>query len=223
MIRLRVSTLEAFRRVVETDFGDEPELIDRVRRGQWEEGTASEIMRAGTAWHKIIAEPIRFQQIGFEPVPFGGNPVPYTYFACNGFTFDDIAVEAATKHVGPGLHEVTRRKLFGAVEIEGTADLVCGLSLQDHKAKFSQPDARDYEDSLQWRFYLAIHEASWFRYNLFDFKDPKEGYCELKQIVSFRFWPYLGMEAELRGWITRFLDWAEARGLAHFLHYRRAA
>ena len=83
-------------------------------------------------------------------------------------------------------------------------------------------DARDYEASLQWRFYLLIHEGACFRYNLFDFANPKEGCCELRDIVSVRFWPYAGLESECRAWLKRFIEWAGDRRLLGLLD-RRAA
>lgn len=206
MIRLRVSTLEDFRRCVETDFGDEQELRDRLIRGQWAEGPTKWQMEAGTAWHALLAGK--------------SNGIKWTFHA------DDW--EKALSHIGPGLREITGRQTFRAagqvVEIEGTADVIHGLTVQDHKAKFSACDPRDYEDSLQWRFYLAIHGANSFRYNLFDFKDPDDsGYCKLKQIVSFRFWRYPALEGECLAWVERFLEWARATALLSHLHLPRHA
>lgn len=223
MIRLRVSTLETFRRVVQTDYQPESELIETLRRGQWTDGPANWQMNAGTAWHAILANPIRTQQI-----EFGCDGVPYTVHESGGFRFSGPDVQAALRHVGPGLHEVPAGRTWDIdgrqVRVTGTADHVRGLVVQDHKTKFSTPDARDYEASLQWRFYLLLQEAVVFRFNLFDFRDPDDtGLCELKEIVSFRFWPYVGMEADCRFWLREFLAWADDRGLLGLLEGEKKA
>lgn len=222
MIRLRTSTLEAFRRVVETEYADEAELIESLKRGQWTEGTPSWQMQAGTAWHHVLQHPLGTQQFDC----YDGTP-DITHEGPFGYRFGGADVAASLRHVGPGLCEVTGGRYFQAggqrVLVEGTADHVHGLDLQDHKTKFSAPDARDYEPSLQWRFYLLIHQGAWLRYNLFDFSQPKEGFCELRDIVSFSMWPYVGMEADCREWIGRFLDWASDRGLLPYLEPKKEA
>lgn len=220
MIVLRTSTLESFRRVVETAFGDETELRQRLIRGQWDDGPANWMMEAGTEWHRLLASEhhnvIRYgRDHASEPI--------------RQFQFDGEEVLAARKYTGPGLVEVTGRKRFGEfrgvpVIVEGTADHLRGLVIQDHKTKFSPSDPADYAPSLQWRFYLLIHEMSVFRFNLWDFKEPdKNGFCQLRDVHSFNFWPYESMAADCHSWVTSFLTWAEDQNLLRFLLPRRAA
>lgn len=203
MIRLRVSTLEAFRRVVATEWGDEAELAERIERGQWAEGPSNWMMDAGTALHRILEGKA---DEGCDGALFSG-----------AYCFDQTAANAILRHQGPGVRELTARRVFDLggrkVEVEGTADHARGLVLRDAKTKFTTPDAKDYEPSLQWRYYLQIHGARLFVYDLCHFADPKDGYCEFKGIVSFRFWTYPGLEEECRVWLARFLDWAESRKL----------
>lgn len=207
MIRLRVSTLEAFRRVVTSDYGSESELIETLRRGQWADGPATEIMRAGTVWHAALAGP--------------------EYSTKEFFFFNDV-VDQAREYTGPGICELTGWRTWTIgdrlVQLEGTCDHIRGLVVTDHKTKFSTPDARDYEKSLQWRAYLLIHEAACFRYLLWHFADPTDaGYCELRGVTSFKFWPYPNMEAELVEWLGWFVDWVVSRGLLSCVEDRREA
>lgn len=209
MIRLRVSTLESFRRVVDTEYGDEAELIASVKRGQ-EGGPTNWKMEAGTAFHVLLADPMALEGVNQDEAIQEGD---YAFLASD--------LDEAKQHVGHGLHEIQARKSFlvdgRLVEVRGTADWLRGLVIQDHKCKFSAPDARDYEASLQWRFYLLLHEARVFRYNLFSFKDPKDGFCEMTGITSFKFWAYPDLETECREWLSRFVEWAEARHLIPYL------
>lgn len=214
MIRVRVSTLEAFRRVVATEYGREDELVAAIKAGQ-EGGPANVHMRAGTAWHALLAMP--------------KEELAERYDATQGVHVQDVfafdGVDGARRHVGPGVCEVTTRQVYDAfgvpVEVKGTTDHMRGLDLQDHKAKFSALDAKDYEPSLQWRFYLSLFGARSFRYNLFAFKEPADwlvsNLCELREILSFTFWPYPGMDDELRSWLHRFVSWARDRDLMGYL------
>lgn len=226
MIRLRVSTIEAFRRAAETEWGDEAEVEATLRRGQWTEGPANWQMLAGTAWHRAMA----LESADAVDEVYSDAIMDWETFCHYGdyeFLSDDI--QTAIAYCGPGLREITHSRPFALgeldVEIEGTADLVQGLSVSDHKTKFSPSDPGDYEESLQWRLYLLIHQARVFRYNLWEFKDPKDGFCALKDVCSFRFWPYPQMEQDCLYWIRRFLGWASDRDLIRYLvnDQRRAA
>lgn len=220
MIRLRVSTLEQFRKVSETDYESEANLIERIRRGQWaDDGPQEWYMQAGTAWHRAMACD-HSDEIREEKGEDGSDVCTIRY---GDFWFASEDIQAGLRHCGPGLREVTGRQVFGAwgnvpIQIEGTTDLIHGLGIQDHKTKFSSADPDDYEPSLQWRFYLLIHEAIKFRYNLFEMRDPDENnLILLKEICSFRFWPYPGMDADCGHWLRRFMEWADSKRLIGYL------
>lgn len=247
MIRVTVTQLESFRRVLDTEYGSEEELVASVRgepyKPSWQ-------MEAGTAWHDLLATPraemcdrkrsagnyyvcesaaasaaeSARRSVGGETVGHFRCPEclcwhvgkPGTLFR-NGYVFADRDVTAARLHVGPGLHEVKALRVWQigphAVNVVAQADHVNGLALQEHKTKFSPPDPKDYEPSLQWRFYLAVHGAAVLRYNLWHFKEPDDGFLELRGAVSFRLWPYAGLESDCRAWLTRFVEWAESKRL----------
>jgi hypothetical protein len=209
MIRIRRSFLEDYRRVVASDFGDEAALIRAVKGNP---DPPNWMMECGTGFHRALA--------GEPPDEYGPDKANELRFGQAWFRDEDI--DAGKAHVGRGLHEVLARKRIEiaghVVEVEGTADWVLGLVLQDHKCKWTTPDARDYEGSLQWRVYLWLHDAAMLRYNLFSFKDPDpEGLVKLKEIVSFKFWRYDGMEAEIAEWVRRFVEWADERSLLPYL------
>lgn len=210
MIRVWVTLLESFRRVLETEWGRESEVIDAIRGAP---RATSWQMEAGTAWHKALeADPIIAD-------PHWTNPDELIESGAFSFLAGDV--HAAQEAIGPGLWEVPGTRVFDVgglpVEVSGRLDHVRGLVIQDQKAKFSSADARDYEDSLQWRLYLLIHGGACFRYNLWSFRDPKDGLCELRDVLSFRFWPYAGMEGDCLQLMERFVDWARSRNLLGFL------
>lgn len=213
MLHIRRSFLEGFRRVLETPYGDEEALVRAIRGNP---DPVSWQADAGTAWHSALADD---QTLTFSSphTPDDRGRLVHSGFYC----FSILDVVDAREYVGPGLTEVPGRMHYhradGCLEVTGTADHIHGLKIQDHKTKFSPCNAQDYEQSLQWRFYLLIHECSVFQYNLWSLADPKDGYCRLKNVIDFRFFPYAGMEADCRDWVRRFVEWAGDKGLLPYL------
>lgn len=209
MIHLRTTTLEKFRTVLETSYGSEEELLDYIKSGQT--GQPNWKMACGTSWHTLLAMN--------DAEGFGQR------IEEGGFEFANEDLQAARKHVGPGLCEVSAKQRFEVgkevVEIDGTCDRIRGLVIRDAKCKFSPVDPMDYAASLQWKIYTLLFGTEVFVYDLFSFADPRDGYCELKAIDSFRFWRYAGLENEVRDWIRRFVQWASDRNLLPFLQRKR--
>lgn len=200
MLRISVTTLEQFRRLFHTDYANETELIASVRR---EPFAPSWQMIAGSAWDWCVQ--------------FDSG-----HLAKDGYYFDAVARDHARKAIGKGLYQVKQTvevdTKFGPVTLVGVADQINGLVIHDHKACFSSPNAGNYDHSLQWRFYLWMFGGKRFKYNLFDFKEPKKnGYCELDGIISFSLWPYDRMRDDCMRWLTEFLAWAESRNLMKYL------
>lgn len=201
MFCVRTTALEAFRRL-DTPLGDEAALVRALQGNpdppRWQ-------MEAGTEWHSLLAserpEVVRYgRDIKAEP--------------SRQYKFDGDLVKEARAYTGEGLVEVAAERLYGDLLVTGRCDWINGLHLQDHKITFSGPDSEWYEPSLQWRFYLWIFGATSFRYNLWYFKEPDDsGWCNFKEVYSFRVWRYPEMEAECEEWLDRFLVWANLRGL----------
>ena len=216
MIRISTTTLESFRRVLETEYGDEAALIAQIKgvplAPSWQ-------MEAGSAWHRLLAG--HLPKVHAEEFTTGGM----LYHRMDGFVFSEAAVAAGRALIGPGVWEVkeTRKPWpLGNITVVAQVDHLAfsfgSIRIQENKTKFTLPDAKDYEPSLQWRFYLWIHQAHMLRYNLFHFKEPDGGgYCEFKEVVSLKFWPYVGLEKDCLEWVNRFMEWAGERSLLSYL------
>lgn len=211
-MRVSTSTIDSYRYLLEHDHASEDELVAQVQGKpfvkKWQ-------MDAGTAWHSVLEDPhthICYAQSANEPDE---------YYRSGEYAFSAQAVDSAVMLIGPGVWEVKATRLFGtpygAVNVVAKVDHLNGLIVTENKTKFSQPDARDYDGSVQWRMYCLIHDAQAVQYNLFDFSDPKNGYCELRNILSFRFFPYPDLEKDCRRWLNRFLDWAASKNLLGYL------
>ncbi|MGD9713784.1 MAG: hypothetical protein AB7V46_17240 [Thermomicrobiales bacterium] len=213
MIRLRVSTLEHFRKVVCTEYESEADLVERIRRGQWAPDAADTpwYMLAGTAWHRALA---------CEPPDDAVESTEEVMARYGDYLFSPDDIYAGIAEFGMGSREITWHRDWVVdgitVRLEGTADHVVGRVVSDAKTKFSDVDPSDYEESLQWRAYLLIHDADVFRYVLFSFKDPAaDGFLKLRKdgIYTFNMWRYPDLERDVLEWLNRFVGWAIVRGL----------
>lgn len=195
---IRVSTLEAFRRVCEDAYGKtEDELQEYIRNGQDDQGGWQ--ADAGTEWHHLLA---------------GGSPG-------SRFTFDPATVREAKDITGPGLKEVQVSRRVAGWPVMGHLDHWYGLTVTDHKLTFNPPDPEQYEPSLQWRFYLLLSDAKTFRYLIWHFSDKlvdaEGGMCHLKENYGFQFHAYEGLEQDCNRWVQRFIDWADRHRLTPYL------
>lgn len=217
MIYVRASTLEAYRRVIETDWKPEAELVESIEQGQVDSEGGWESC-CGTAFHSILAHPDDHLIAGKPGFTTSEEDVPLDEYRSASWHWYGPTVRDILAEIGPGRVEVrsgtTIDTRWGKVTVSGQADRVSGLCVRDAKCTWSTPDPELYEPSLQWRWYLLIHERRWFTYDVFHFKEPKEsGLVELKEFYSFRQWAYEGMERDCHDWLTRFLAWACAKGL----------
>ncbi len=250
MIRVSTTTLEQYRRVIETEYASEGELAASIRG---EPFTRTWQMAAGAAWDELLADPdvntdgcfpctdkdrkrlleqwrALMENDGEAAAAVGALTGAHLleedveWFRSGAYLFSGNAIALGRKVMGPGTWQVkdTRTLHLGGrpVQLVAKADLAHGLMLADCKARFGTASTKDHEDDLQWRGYLFVHQqAAAFRYCQFTFTDPDDdGEMSLRNTLTCRYWPYPGLEAELRQWLGRFLDWCDTRGLTKYLH-----
>jgi hypothetical protein len=102
--------------------------------------------------------------------------------------------------------------ILGDVSVVGKADAVQGMTVTDVKLTFGHADPDWYVPSLQWRFYLDIFNATYFRYLVFQVDD--EGDMDYE---AFHFSRYEGMHDDCTEWLERFLAWAAQHDLLRHL------
>lgn len=214
MLRISTTTLETFRRCSDTGWGKEQDLVANIAGEPYQ---LSWQAMAGAAFQCILS-------YGKDP------PNSLGFVERDGFWFsaDDILI--AEDHIGHGgLWEVKGTK---TIRIDGEdvtfvakADNVRGEIIQENKCKFYPAPTSDYDESLQWKFYLWILEGSHVRYNFFQYsfkkspagQEPKHGTCHLKNIISVHFWPYPELEKDCVQWAKRLISWCERKNILHHL------
>lgn len=116
-----------------------------------------------------------------------------------------------------------------SVTVGSRTDAVAGLSIIEGKCRFGQADMEDYAESLQWRLYLcALPWAVRVVYRIHEiggmYSDKETGELRiskngiyLKGIHEFSMWRQPGLEEEVKEWIGRFVEWAQAKGLTQYM------
>lgn len=152
-MKYRVSMVESFRKWEADPDADDDSLADLLAnlRG---EGVASELMRAGTAFHKAL-----------ETAPTG---IDVSELGAEGYTFhitDSLEIGLTM------IRELRASKTYIVdgvpIVISGQVDQLEGRRIEDHKTT-GRFDAERYMEGYQWRLYLDIFGAHHFRWNVFE-------------------------------------------------------
>lgn len=165
----RVSNVEAFRYWRQNEDAELEPLLKRLRG----EDEPSPAMAAGTAFHKAL-----------ETAQEGEQRVMHA----NGYTFN---IDCDIELVLPQTRELRLSKSYGPMTVTGCVDILEGKRIEDHKttARF---DPERYIEGYQWRFYLSIFGANFFRWNIFEMdvdRDDSNAYTVFgfHQLEQFRY------------------------------------
>lgn len=192
MLRLSVSTVDAYRFWREHEDAPVEELIAKLRGLKTPE---SRPMALGKAFHKAL----ELSTIGVFDV-----------LESDGFVFEfpcDVCLSL------PELREVKAEKVYFVaghyVEVVGVVDTLDGRSVEDHKttAKF---DAERFSDSYQWRLYLDMFDADVFRWNVFEIKDEGGALIEIRSFHPLTQYRYPGMGADVNAMLCEVLAFVES-------------
>jgi hypothetical protein len=161
MKQYRATQLESFRRYLAHDYVTHEDMIATLRG----ELVQNEAMRFGTAVHKALESKII-------------NPEPMLHV--DGYKLSPASIKLATElvmTVGASTEVTFIRDWsfdIGDVELRGTCDVVQGREVMDYKTTLNSIDdakLRSYEDSYQWRAYLALTGCDTFTYNIMQWKE----------------------------------------------------
>lgn len=186
-MKYRVSHVEAFRQWEADEEAEIGRLVDNIL-GLSE---PSELMQAGTAFHKAL----ELAQPGTE----AGE------LSALGYTF--CIVDALEIAVCP-VRELRASKTYAVdgqpIVISGQVDQLEGKRIEDHKTT-GRYDPERYLVGYQWRLYLDIFGADHFRWNIFEIAamDEPAAYQvhALHRLEQYR---YPQMEADCLALVERF-------------------
>jgi hypothetical protein len=196
-VKFRVSMVESFRKwAVDQDAEDDAlaELLANISG----EGVASELMQAGTAFHKAL-----------ETAPTG---IDVSELGAEGYTFcitDSLEIGLTT------IRELRASKTYVVdgqpITISGQVDQIEGKRIEDHKTT-GRFDAERYMEGYQWRLYLDIFGADHFRWNVFEISAMDEPKCYQvfgqHRLEQYR---YPGLEADCQALVERFARFVRER------------
>lgn len=199
----RVSNVEAFRQWEADEEAEADDLIASIR-GETEPSAA---MLAGTALHKALEQAVPGDAESIEAL---GHVFRFA---------GDFEIEVAD------VRELRASKTYVVdgepITISGQVDQIPGLRIEDHKTT-GRFDPERYLAGYQWRLYLDIFGADWFRWNIFeiqqvestspteDFELPPPEYEVFAQhrLEQYR---YPGLEADCQRMVERFARFVRER------------
>lgn len=151
MFSASVSNIDLFRTWRDDEELDLGWLLDRLEKRVEQ----TEPMRIGEALHKAL-----------EISPIG----EFLSITANGCTFQFLDnVELFI----PRHREISISHQYGDLLVRGRVDCVNGLVVEDHKTT-QQFDPDRLMSGYQWRFYLDIIGASFFRWNVFVIRETDD-------------------------------------------------
>jgi hypothetical protein len=199
----RVSNVEAFRQYEQDEEAEADDLIASIRG----EKEPSEAMLAGTALHKALEMAVPGES---ETVEALGHVFRFV---------GDFEIEVAE------VRELRASKTYivdgEPITISGQVDQIPGLRIEDHKTT-GRFDPERYLAGYQWRLYLDIFGANWFRWNVFEMQQvdstsPSEGFelpppeYEVFAQHTLEQYRYPGLEADCQRLVERFARFVRER------------
>ena len=183
-MKISVTDLEQFRLCCTTDWSSIDELAAKLS-GQKIPPTPQMIV--GSAWHEVLRT---------------GHCHKYYWNAASVYH----------EEFAGGLFEVSAVAELSDMDVSlsGRVDWIRGNEIVDFKCSFDghAPDPSKYEKSLQWRCYLWLTGADKLTYRVWAMDLPdEEGHVKIKGESSVTYYQYQGMEADIREWIVRFIEW----------------
>lgn len=181
MIRISVSDLESYRYYRDSDTSTMEDLVSRLRHTD----PPTEQMGAGRALAKL-----------FEMHAGSGVDVE----TVDGWTFDFSGM-SGDMPLAP-VRELKAEVLFqtpsGLVTLVGKVDGLSGRTVRDQKLT-ERWDAERYLDSLQWRSYLVMFDATEFVYDVFLRNKHNDGNRDvlIREYHPMKFFAYPGMRGDV--------------------------
>jgi hypothetical protein len=174
MLRLSVSDLESWRYWKNSEDADLAQLLARLRH----EEQPTPAMEAGRAFAKLMEH---------------AKPGDLDIVTVDGWTFDFTLLEGASFAL-PRVREIKAEVPFatpsGPVTLVGMVDQLEGRAVHDEKLT-ERWDAERYFESVQWRAYLVMFDATKFVYDIFQCRrDEDERYVTVTEYHPMTFYAY---------------------------------
>ena len=208
-MRISVTTLESYRLFMQPDqeWMSEDELIATIKG----EFVPTPAVLLGQAYGRVLENPPAHRVRGG--------------YAVGDYAFNDADVDPALALIDRrGVFEVKATKTYpssgGPVEISAVADHLYGGHLSEFKTTKSFAIDK-YLASCQWRFYAEVFQPLTITYHVFTLDDHGNGVAELRNIDSFRVFPYADLHADCCALVDQFVHYVTVKGLDGILRARQ--
>lgn len=215
-MRIGTTTLESFRLFMEpdNDWMDEGELIATIKG----ETIATPAMLLGQAFGRCLEKGDKYLKDGAYHVPVKVPDGWKTYVFGQ-----DVIQPAFDLFDRRGVFEARATRQYCGVKVVAKVDHILGTAISETKAKESTFDFDKYANGCQWRFLLDLFEgATSVTYHIFRLDEDEEG-IRLRDIDTFRLYPYAELHRDCTELAARFVEYVRAKGLVEFLERKQIA
>jgi len=172
------------------------------------EFTPTHEILVGRAFGKVLEDPDRYLIPGA--------------FQCEGYTFGlDMMEPALALMDRRGVYEAKATKDYGPYTVVSKADQIVGAHLIEHKTTWSTFSFDKYAESYQWRYMVEAFQPLAVSYYVFSLGEERDGSIVLRDINTFRLYPYPELHHDCAALVDRFAEYVTLRGLDGLLRQRQ--
>lgn len=219
MLRISVTTIDLYNRFLCDEGFPEEVFIDQLLGKK----PPTKYMQLGSAFHEIIENPheafSRFTKAAGEAIGFmsrDGIVFPADVITkCYDYIDYDHPFEIKLTKIYSVLSEFNASGTE-QVEVVAKVDQGKGDFVIEHKSCWSGFQYDKYAESLQWKFYLDVHEAQRCIYKVFELSELADGII-LRNVHTFYFDWYDEITKELNNILESFINFIYSKNLQdHF-------
>lgn len=197
MYKVSPTLLDSYRLYRDADFKTYDELVSGIKRIAGE----TTQMLLGRAFHKL--------KEGFGLLLSDGN------YSVDGFVFSGI-IAGDENLLSEMRTQYMLETRYGSVQMNMVADGVRGRTITEYKTTQSTIDVVRYLDYYQWRCYLLGFESDKVIYDITELQE-KKGVWVAHDWQQVDFYPYQGIEADIRILAEDFISFCVGQNLSAYI------
>ena len=202
MTSFRATQVEAYRRYRDSEWTTYDELIATLRG----EIMPNEAMKFGTAVHTALESKL-------------AKPEPILHV--DGYSFSPASLKLGTEGLDHYASCETKvsRTIYAEdgteLTLTGTCDVITGTHVMDYKttmSSISDAKVQAYQDSYQWRCYLAMTGCDTFTFRIMQWAEDA-GFWYIKNMQDVRCDRYIGMIDDVERMVRELYQFTTTEGV----------
>lgn len=217
MLRISTTTLDDYRKFINTDFEDYETAKQNFILELKKELPTNIYMLRGSSFHEILDNPDKH----YKTTNYTYNDIVFSTDCINKSL--NLVYKNIDRNIA--INEIKTTKIYDInnvkIELVSKADLLYGNTVIENKTAYSIYKNRgqrdfynEYFSSLQWKCYIELFEVYKCKYNIFLLNTDNEE-IELEQFFTFEFLKNQYNNNEILDYLEDFHLWLKSNGLEH--------